>query len=139
MVLIRHFAKEFDEKHMAGKGSVLDHPKAVAKLRKQVQHAQAQGHVKHALLEIADNRSTRVDCAPGRCECKDVLPCRTGKAGEAGAERKLRGAAVCGGAAQRRGLPLPHHAVCTALSLPHRARCVPCKCSAWRAALMSSE
>ena len=43
MALIRHFAKEFDEKHMAGKGSVLDHPKAVAKLRKQVQHAPAPG------------------------------------------------------------------------------------------------
>lgn len=33
--LIRHFAKEFDEQHMGGKGSVLDHPRAVAKLRKQ--------------------------------------------------------------------------------------------------------
>lgn len=35
-VLMEHFAQEFDDKHMAGKGSVLDHPKAVAKLRKQV-------------------------------------------------------------------------------------------------------
>ena len=35
-VLMEHFAKEFDERHMQGKGSVLDQPRAVAKLRKQV-------------------------------------------------------------------------------------------------------
>ena len=34
--LMEHFAKEFDAKHLPGGGSVLDHPKAVAKLRKQV-------------------------------------------------------------------------------------------------------
>lgn len=52
MVLVRHFAKEFDEKHMAGKGSVLHHPKAVAKLRKQVQHAEPQGRFKACLARV---------------------------------------------------------------------------------------
>jgi len=34
--LMRHFAAEFDEKHLGGEGHVLDHPKAVGKLKKQV-------------------------------------------------------------------------------------------------------
>lgn len=33
--LLRHFAAQFDERHMGGKGRVLDHPKAVGKLLRQ--------------------------------------------------------------------------------------------------------
>jgi hypothetical protein len=64
MALIRHFAKEFDEKHMAGKGSVLDHPKAVAKLRKQVRRAPAPAlHCSMDLGACAHSRpGLHVDC-----------------------------------------------------------------------------
>lgn len=34
--LMEHFATEFNAKHLPDGGHVLDHPKAVAKLRKQV-------------------------------------------------------------------------------------------------------
>lgn len=63
MLLIKHFAKEFDEKHMGGKGSVLDHPKAVAKLRKQVsmhqhnaQHPACRGCVHQCWLPMHTGR-----------------------------------------------------------------------------------
>lgn len=35
-VLMEHFATEFNAKYLPDGGDVLDHPKAVAKLRKQV-------------------------------------------------------------------------------------------------------
>ncbi len=47
-VLMKHFAAEFDEKHMAGGGSLLDYPKAVAKLRKQVRRGRVAQSGAHA-------------------------------------------------------------------------------------------